>query len=192
VGEIIAEIQKSISSVRPDDVERIIDTLVLTKARGNKVMVLGSGRSGLVARSFALRLMHLGFQIYVLGETITPAVGKGDLMLAISGSGTTELVVSASRVAKRVGARVLAITSHPDSPLGELADYVIQLRGRTKVAHEEDYVARQMVGEHEPLAPLGTVFEDSCMVFFDGIIVELMHRLEETEADLRKRHATIE
>jgi len=48
------------------------------------------------------------------------------------------------------------------------------------------------MGEHEPMAPLGTVFEISLMTFLDGIVVELMRRLGLTESELRKRHATIE
>ena len=118
-----------------------------------------------------MRLMHLGFEVYVLGETITPAVGKGDLVVAISGSGTTKLAVTAATIGKEVGATVVAITSFPKSDLGRLADHVVQVKGRTKVAEETDYFTRQMTGVHEPLAPLGTIFEIACTVFLDSLIV---------------------
>ncbi len=49
--------------------------------------------------------------------------------------------------------------------------------GRTKVAKMDDYFARQILGLHEPLAPLGTLFEDTTMVLLDAIIAELMHSL---------------
>ena len=66
------------------------------------------------------------------------------------------------------------------------------VKGRTKIAKEEDYVSRQMMGEHEPLAPLGTMFELSTMIFLDCLIAELMKKMGEKEDDLRKRHAVIE
>jgi 6-phospho-3-hexuloisomerase len=157
-----------------------------------RILVLGAGRSGLIGRAFAMRLMHLGFHVYVMGETITPSIGKGDLIIALSGSGTTKLVVTAAEIGKTVGAKIIAITSYPDSDLTKLADQVVIIKGRTKVADEKDYFLRQLMGEHEPMAPLGTVFEISLMTFLDGVVVELMGRLGLTESELRKRHATIE
>jgi 6-phospho-3-hexuloisomerase len=157
-----------------------------------KILVVGAGRSGLAAKAFAMRLMHLGFNVYVFGETITPALGEGDLVISISGSGITKVVVTTSSAAKDVKAKIMAITSHSDSPLAKLADHVIIVPGRTKMAAEEDYTIRQILGEHEPLAPLGTLFEITLNIFLDSVIAELMQRLGKTEQDLRKRHATIE
>jgi len=136
--------------------------------------------------------MHLGFNVYVFGETITPAMGEGDLVISMSGSGTTKLVVTVSNAAKDVKAKVVAITSHRDSPLAKLSDHCIIIPGRTKLAAEEDYTIRQILGEHEPLAPLGTLFEITLNVFLDSLVAELMQRLGKTEQDLKKRHATIE
>jgi 6-phospho-3-hexuloisomerase len=154
--------------------------------------VIGAGRSGLAAKAFAMRLMHLGFNVFVFGETITPALGEGDLIISISGSGITKVVVTASTAAKDVKARILAITSHADSPLAKLSDHIIIIPGRTKMAAEEDYTIRQILGEHEPLAPLGTLFEITLNIFLDSVIAELMQRMGKTEQDLKKRHATIE
>jgi 6-phospho-3-hexuloisomerase len=128
----------------------------------------------------------------VLGDTITPSISSGDAAIAISGSGTTELTVTAAKAAKKVGAQVLAITSYPDSPLGEIADLVLRIPGRTKLAEEKDYFSRQILGIHEPLAPLGTLFEDTAMVVLDGIIGGLMHRLNKKEIDLKIKHANVE
>lgn len=190
--EIAEFILRAVRELDWDRVERAVELLVYARAAGGKVLVMGAGRSGLVGRAFAMRLMHLGFPSYVLGEVVTPAVGAGDLVIAISGSGRTELIVTAARAAKKAGARILAVTSHPDSPLGEMADHVVVVPGRTKLAEETDYFARQVLGIHEPLAPLGTLFEDTTMVVLDGLIAELMHRLGKTEAQLKRNHANIE
>ncbi|MEM1804105.1 MAG: 6-phospho-3-hexuloisomerase, partial [Desulfurococcaceae archaeon] len=97
-----------------------------------------------------------------------------------------------AETAKSIGARVVAVTTYPDSPLGKLADIVVRIPGRTKLAVEEDYLVRQIVGIHEPLAPLGTLFEITTLVFLDGIISELMYRLGVSEEELKERHANIE
>jgi len=188
--ELIVSAQKVINELDPEQVERFIQLIL--EARNKKIFIVGMGRSGFVGRAFALRLMNLGFNVYFVGETITPAATKGDLLIAISGSGTTRIVLTVSEVAKEVGARVVAITSRPDSPLGKTADHVVVIRGRTKMAREDEYVARQLLGEREPLTPLGTMFENNCMIFLDGLIVELMHRLGKDEESLRRLHATIE
>ena len=190
--EIIASIKSSIEELNMKEVERLIELLL--EARDKKIFIVGMGRSGFVARAFALRLMNLGFNVYFLGETITPAAEKGDLLIAISGTGSTKMVLTASTAAKEIGATVIAITSFSESTLGQIADHVITIKERTKTGwpREEDYLARQIIGEREPLTPLGSIFEKNCMVFLDSLVVELMHRLGRTEEDLKRRHATIE
>jgi 6-phospho-3-hexuloisomerase len=190
--EIVECIKLSIEQLDVHEVEQLIKLLL--EARDKKIFTVGMGRSGFVARSFALRLMNLGFNVYFLGETITPAAEKRDLLIAISGTGTTKMVLTASAAAKEIGAKVIAITSFSESPLGQLADLAVTVKGRTKAGmpREEDYLARQIIGEREPLTPLGSIFENNCMVFLDSLIVELMHRLGRTEADLKRRHATLE
>jgi 6-phospho-3-hexuloisomerase len=190
--EIVECIKLSIEQLDMKQVERLIDLML--EAKDKKIFTVGMGRSGFVARAFALRLMNLSFNVYFLGETITPAAEKGDLLIAISGTGSTKMVLTASSAAKDIGAKVIAITSFPESTLGQLADLVVTVRGRTKAGMpiEEDYLARQIIGEREPLTPLGSIFENNCMVFLDSLVVELMHRMGRTEADLKLRHATLE
>jgi len=190
--EIIKFLSKLPALMKKDQVERMVEMLIIAKAQERNILIVGAGRSGLVGRAFAMRLMHLGFKTYVLGDTIVPAIGRGDIVVAISGSGTTASVVLAAEAAKKVGAKVIAITSHPDSPLGKIADHIVLVPGRTKVAKEADYFTRQILGVHEPLTPLGTLFEVAALVFLDSVIVELMKRLEVTEEEMRARHANIE
>lgn len=190
--EITACIKISIAELDMKSVEKLLKNLLGSKDK--KIFTVGMGRSGFVARAFALRLMNLGFNVYFLGETITPAAEKGDLLIAISGTGTTKMVLTASAAARDIGARVIAITSFPESPLGKLADLIVEVKGRTKAGtpKEKDYLTRQIMGVGEPLTPLGSIFEINSMVFLDSLIVELMHRLGSTEADMKRRHATLE
>jgi 6-phospho-3-hexuloisomerase len=188
--DLIDSVRESLARVDLDQVEKMVTEMLVSTSR--RILVVGAGRSGLIGRAFAMRLMHLGFQVYVMGETITPSIGRGDLIIALSGSGTTKIVVTAVEIGKTVGAKIIAITSYRDSDLSKLADDVVLVKGRTRVADEKDYFLRQLMGEHELMAPLGTVFEISLMTFLDGVVVELMRRLGLTESELKKRHATIE
>jgi len=174
------------------EIDNFIDILLKTYKEGRKVLIIGAGRSGLVGKAFAMRLMHLGFNVYVLGETIVPALNNDDLVIAISGSGRTKLVVTAAEAAKNLGAKVVAVTSFPSSPLGKLADLVVRVPGRAKISREDDYNIRQLLGIYEPLAPLGTLFEITALITLDSIISEIMKRLGITEEELMRRHANIE
>ena len=185
-------ISNALAVIKSLQVENFIKLLEDAYKNGRRILIIGAGRSGLVGRAFAMRLKHLGFDTYVLGDTIVSPVRKDDIVIAISGSGRTALIVTAAEAAKTVGAKIVAITSFIDSPLAKLADIVVEIPGRTKVSHVEDYFARQILGLHEPLAPLGTLFEDCAAVFLDAVIAELMHRFGKTEEDLRQEHANIE
>jgi len=186
--EIVLHLQKTQEELNRDQVEAFLQTLMHAK----RVFVLGAGRSGLVARAFAMRLMHLGMDVYVVGETITPAIRNEDVVVAISGSGETDLVVGAASIAKKVGAKIAVVTSFPDSRLGKMADVVVVLPGRTRTETISEYVERELAGEHASLAPLGTLFEASANVFLDGVIAALMNKLNKREKDLKERHANVE
>lgn len=170
-----------------DSVRQMLEDIMGAK----RIFVMGAGRSGLVGRAFAMRLMHLGLSSHVVGETTTPAVSKDDVVIAISGSGQTRSVSNLGRVAKEIGAKLVTITSNKDSTLGELSDTVIVLPGRTK-DDAGGYVERHMRGEYTYLTPLGTSFETSASVFLDALIAELIFITGASEEDLKSRHTNIE
>jgi 6-phospho-3-hexuloisomerase len=153
-----------------------IDEMIESFEKSNAIFVAGIGRSGLVARAFAMRLMHLGYSTFVFGETIIPRIGKGDLLLAISGSGETGYVVAISRKAKELGAKIIAITSSQNSTLAQLSDLTVLLKSK---------FGREVAN----IAPLGTIFELTSMLFFDSIIAEIMERKSLKEGDLARRHS---
>ena len=172
-----------------EDIAKFIE--VITTA--DNIFVTGAGRSGLAAKAFAMRLMHLGLSSYVVGETISPAINAGDCILAISGSGETNTIVTAAKISKKRGAKVLALTSYPESSLGQLADGLIRVKGRTKVeVDDENYLKRQIKGNYTSLTPLGTAFELTSLVFLDGLVSELMEHMGKTEEDLKNRHTVLE
>lgn len=192
INEAIDEIIDNVREVSAEiDSERINEMMeILISA--NNVFIIGLGRSGLVARAFAMRLMHLGISVYVVGETITPAINSNDCLLAISGSGETSFIISTAKISKKRDAKIIAVTSYEDSTLGKLSDLILHIKGRTKIDLEKDYIKRQINGKHQPLAPLGTLFEVSTLIFLEGVIAELMNKMGKTEDDLKERHTVLE
>ena len=173
--------------------EKSVDEFEDIIINSNNVFVTGAGRSGLAAKAFAMRLMHLGLSAYVVGETISPAIHENDCIVAISGSGETNTIVSAAKIAKNRGSKVLAVTSYPDSTLGQLSDNYLLVKGRTNQEDDdENYMKRQIHGNYTSLTPLGTAFELTTLVFLDAIVSELMEKMEQTESDLKSRHTVLE
>jgi 6-phospho-3-hexuloisomerase len=189
---IASYIANSVNIIKEYQVEDFLKNLIEIYKEGRKVLVVGAGRSGLIGRAFAMRLMHLGFNVYVLGDTVVPPLRAGDALIAISGSGRTRSVITVAEAAKSVGAKVIALTTYINSPLAKVSDIIVEIPGRTKVSSENDYYTRQLIGIYEPLAPLGTLFELVAMVVLDAVVAELMVQLGKTEEDLKKLHANIE
>ena len=189
IEAILDNIRDAEEYLNEEDIANFIE--IITTA--DNIFVTGAGRSGLAAKAFAMRLMHLGLSSYVVGETISPAINAGDCILAISGSGETNTIVTAAKISKKRGAKVLALTSYPESSLGQIADGIIHVKGRTKVeVDDENYLKRQIKGNYTSLTPLGTAFELTSLVFLDGLVSELMEAMGKTEEDLKNRQTVLE
>jgi 6-phospho-3-hexuloisomerase len=172
VKYITNTLQEVLSNNNASQIDEIIDCILKAK----KVFVYGVGRSGHVGKGFAMRLVQLGLKAYFIGETITPIVESGDAAVIISNTGETMSAIQTGNIVRRVGAKVIVVTSHKKSKLAHLANIVI-------------YIPIMDDKREKDLAPLGTLFEDSAMIFLDGIISELMSKLGETEESMRGRHA---
>lgn len=169
--ELLERIQRVMSRVQWESFMEL--SRMLPQAR--RTFVVGAGRSGLVARSFAMRLMHAGLTAFIPGETITPAAGLGDLIVAISCTGQTGYTEYIARRGTELGAKVAIVTSEPASPLAACGDPVI-----TVPAEADDIVIRAAVFEHATSLCLDAVFN----VLADKLKLDLQA--------YRERHANLE
>ena len=180
---ILDEMRRTLNRVSCEEVE----ALVREVAEAARVFVAGAGRSGLAMRGFAMRLAQLGLRIYVVGETTTPAVGPGDLLLIGSGSGVTESLVNYAGKAVETGARVAVATADAGSPAARLANVVVVIPAPTPKS------SRETGGQGDPShQPMGTLFEQSLGVMLDAGVMLLMTRLDGTEGGMFARHANLE
>ncbi len=185
-----SKIRSIANTISDEDVGKFLNELLDAK----RIYVIGAGRSGLVAKAFAMRLMHLGLCAYVVGETITPALAKGDVIVVFSGSGRTKTVADIAETAKELGAHICLISSNADSRIGKISDCVVVIEHHRDNVEDDavEFEIRQMMGEHKSFAPLGTLFETVSMIFADAVISRLMEITKTDESALKNRHANIE
>lgn len=185
-----SKIRTIANSISDDDVGKFLDEILKAK----RIYVMGAGRSGLVAKAFAMRLMHLGFQAFVVGETITPALNTGDAMVIFSGSGRTKTVADIAETGKEIGAHICLITSNADSRIGKIADCIVIIEHHRDDVDDDaaEFEIRQMMGDHKSFAPLGTLFETASMIFADATISRLMEITKTDETALKNRHVNLE
>lgn len=156
--------------------------LVSAIESSKRIFFIAAGRSGLALRAAAMRMMHLGLDVYVVGETTTPAIGAQDLLIAASGSGTTLSIVRAAEKAVSVGACLVAITTNPSSPLATLANYTVNI----PAAEKEDHQGKKS-GQYA-----GSLFEQFIFLLMDAVFQSLW-KIDGTPAqELWKRHANLE
>jgi 6-phospho-3-hexuloisomerase len=175
---ILNELERTLASVSEEEITAA-QSMVLAARR---VFVTGAGRSGLALKMAAMRLMHLGLDVHVAGEVTTPAIGKGDLLVVASGSGTTAGAVHAAEVALGAGADVLALTTAPESKLAALAKKLVVIPAATKEDH----------GGMKSAQYAGALFEQSVLLVTDAMFQGMWRKWGESAEDLWKRHANLE
>lgn len=176
---ILGEIQAVVSRLDQAGLDGLADRLQAAR----QVLVTGEGRSGFMAKALAMRLMHLGLRVHVVGETTTPAVTAQDTLVAVSGSGTTAQTVRIAEQARSLGAEVLAVTTDPGSALASAASTVVQIPAATKY---------RKPGEAETIQPLSSLFDQVCHLAFDAVCLRLALVRKVDNAAARSAHANTE
>lgn len=167
-----------------DELAALIDDLdprsigeVSREIRGAKrIFIAGLGRSGLMARAFAMRLTHLGLDVHVVGETTTPEISADDLLICCSRRGESGSQHHFIDLAHGAGARAAVFTASPDSTVALLSDVVVALPKPGAA----------------PSQPLGTLFEQMLLLVLDALVVRLMADLDVNEEAMQRKHTSLE
>jgi len=178
--KILCELNNTINDIAFEKTERLVEMILETK----RVFVLGAGRSGFMVKSFAMRLAQMGFETYVVGETITPAMKENDLLVIGSGSGETESLVAIALKAKKIKGIIALITIYPQSSIGLIADLSIKVKAvSSKVKSTNQYCSIQ---------PGASLFEISLLILLESIVLRLMEKSGKDSDAMFTRHANIE
>ena len=166
-----AELRGLLSRVDGPEFDHALDTF---REPDHRWFVTGQGRSGLVASMFAMRLMHLGLQVHLVGEVTAPAIRNGDWIMIVSGSGSTPLSLGYAGVAKNEHAHVLSVTSDPRSRLSQLSDCTLTI----------PVVDSQQLG--------GSAFEQGALLVLDALILGLARDDPETKERMARLHTNMQ
>lgn len=167
----IAEIELLYSSIRKEDEAELIEQI--SKANG-LIIGIGAGRMGYALQSFIMRLSHLGFSAYMIGDTSLPRIGRNDLVIVNSSSGETKSVSLLAEIAKSSGATIILITSNPASTLGKLSDLIIT---------------------YEPIKSnqiMKSAYEQFSLLFFDHCCHELIDKMDLSVSHIENNHSILE
>jgi len=162
----------ALAAIDPSSIARAVEILL----KAPQVFVYGAGRSGIIGRAFAMRLVQAGLRAYVIGESVTPIVRHGDAVFVLSAQGESYTSIQTANIVRREGAELIVLTSKPGSKIAHAASHLLT------VEFEDD-------PDRPRYAPLGTLFEEASLRLTDGIIAELIRVRGETEASMRRRHA---
>jgi 6-phospho-3-hexuloisomerase len=174
----LRELHQLMHALQPGEIKPAVDMLM----QAPRIFATGAGRSGLAVRMGAMRLMHLGRPVHIVGETTTPALAPGDLLLVASASGASAAVLQSAAVARQVGANVLAITAQPQGPLAAAATHVVTLAAATK-DQQRERVSQQYAG---------SLFEQGVVLLLDAIFHGVWQASGTPAETLMKRHANLE
>lgn len=177
-NEIVAELKRTLALIDDDEAEKLVNGILSAK----KIFVAGGGRSGFMAKAFVMRMMHVGLDAYVVGETVTPNLEADDIFIVGSGSGETQSLAAMTKKAKTIGATIAAVTINPESAIGKLADIVIEIPAQAKAEGSSG----------KSIQPMGSLFEQSLLLFYDAVILRFMDKKELKSDVMYGRHANLE
>lgn len=180
LNSVLNEIKLTLSKITDDSIEGFSQKILDAR----RIFLFAMGRSGLVIKAFAMRLMHLGLDVHVVGEVTTPALGKEDILIVGSASGETSSVVINCKKAKELGTEVISITACEESSVANQSDKIILIPTTTpKVPERNGIVSVQ---------PMGNLFEQSMLIVTDIIVMNLMKKLNIDSSEMFKNHTNIE
>lgn len=177
---LIDEILKFFKKVSEDQIREFIKGI----KQAHFIFCSAQGRSGYILRCFCMRLMHLGYQAFFVGETITSQIGRGDIIVVLSGSGQTTCTYELMKLGRNAGAKTYGIVGVEDSLIGRSLDHVIYLPRGSKGVNEP--------GISDPVQPPGSLFEQTAFMLLETIILELYLRQGSDSNALLKRHTNLE
>ncbi len=122
----------------------------------------------------ATRLMHGWRNVHFVGEVTAASIRRGDGLVIVSGSGETPVSVNFARIAKSEGAEEILFTRAPKSMLATIADAMI------------------LVPVEKTLQFGGSLFEQSSLVLFDAIILEIARRVPGAHQRMLRRHTNLQ
>lgn len=124
----IQTLQRAIEQLDYDKVEQAADKI----DNASKIIMLGVGASASIAEDFYIRLMRIGMNATMIGDSHLMQIAAnllepGAVVVAVSHTGRTVEILRAIETAKAAGAFTIGITGYLGTPLAKTADLCLEL-----------------------------------------------------------------
>lgn len=177
-NQMISELTKSFFETKDAEINQLIEDI----DTANRIFIYGLGREKIVLSSFAMRLMHLGYKVHVIGDVTTPAISKNDLLITSSGTGYLSTVDALMKIAASKNANIAFFTAFPNEPLPQQANTIIEIKAQTMKQDDEI----------DSIQPMGSLFEQTQLFILEYIIIILINKHNLNEDDMVDNHTNLE
>lgn len=187
---IVGEIGNILSEVKVKQTDNLINQIILAE----RVFLVAIGRVNLSLQCFGKRLSHLGFKIELVGSLTEKPATKKDLLIVASGSGESIVPLHITKKAKKIGCKILHITSAKKSSIRKLANFVVELNAPTKKTKSiiKDSLSDSASKTKNSIQPMSTLFDQALHIYGDIVSVQIIEKLQLNKINLWKNHANLE
>jgi len=187
---IVSEISNILSNINNKQTDNLIKQIILAE----RIFLVAIGRVNLSLQCFGKRLSHLGFKIELVGSLTEKPATKKDLLIVASGSGESIVPLHISKKAKKIGCKILHVTSAKKSSIRKLADYIVELNAPTKKTKiiVKDSLSDSASKTKTSIQPMSTLFDQALHIYGDIVSVQIIEKLRLNKINLWKNHANLE
>lgn len=175
----VKEIEQVFTRMQEVDVRGLMEAIKSTQ----RIFLLGAGREGISTKAFAMRLKHLGKEVYWIWDDTTPSICQHDLMICACGSADVGHENYITQKTKELGATLALITAANKGYILEIADIVVKVPAQAYKAVGDFVTSRQL---------MGNLFEQTLFILFDVIVMLLKEEMKITDQDMTNRHRNVE
>lgn len=186
VNEVLKAAEMTLDNIKRND-QSLLKFITLLESysgqTGKKLFVYGSGLDSIISSISSIRLSHL--RINCKSNYDWRFRGKEDLLIGISGSGTSTSILERVESAKSSHMSIVGLTSFPESGLAKKSDIFMTIEGRSeKISADLHQISN--------LSFLIPSFEYAAAITLDSCVAQLAMDLNITESEMRDEHANIE
>lgn len=181
VESVLSELNRSLNAIDPKSVEQFVDAVL----EAEQVYFIGVGRVLLSLQSVCKRFAHLGIKAHYVGEITEPHFTENDLLVVGSGSGGSVFPLGIAQKARKTvpGCKIVHVGSNPNSPMKEVADFMVRIPVRTKEYLDDEIDSNQI---------MTSLFEQTLLLFGDVCAKMIVEKQQLNIKDLWKYHANLE
>jgi 6-phospho-3-hexuloisomerase len=187
---IVNEINSILSNIPLKQTNNLINQII----SANRIFLVAIGRVNLSLQCFGKRLSHLGFKVELVGALTEKPATKKDLLIVASGSGESIIPLHISKKAKKIGCKILHITSAKKSSIRKIAHYVVELNAPIKKTNQKvkESLSDSASKTKLSIQPMSTLFDQALHIYGDIVSVQIIEKLRLNKINLWKNHANLE